>query len=172
MPTRLPLLALAVAAAVSLSACDSGDAIDDPTPADVAGLYDFAAFRFTPQATALPAVSVTDTLVAGDSFVRLFDGGQLTLEFRRQGGVARFVPGTFEVRRREVRMTFAGGNEETLGRLLLPQTLTFTRADDGLAASAPLTANLEGYDPQRYGGGTFRAVPGTLTVRLVPRSGS
>ena len=160
---------LGALALVSLSACDSGDDGDEPTPADVAGFYDFDAFRFVPDAPGVQSVNVADTLVAGDSFIRLFDGGQATLEFRRQSGVARFVPGEFEVRRRQLRVTFDGGNAETLSRLLLPQVLIFDRdaATGGLVLEEDLTADLEAYDAGRYGG--FRSVPGTLTLQLSPR---
>lgn len=170
--TYRSLLFLGAAALVSLSACDSGDAIDAPTPADVAGIYDIGAFRFVPQASALRPVNVADTLVVADSFVRLFDGGQATLEFRRKGGTARFVPGTFEIRRRELRITFSGGNGETLGRLLLPQVLTFARDSEtgALAFEETLTADLEAYDSARYGG--FRSVPGVLSLQIAPRSGT
>ena len=166
-PRLLPLLA--ALALVSLGACDSGDAVDTPTPADVAGVYDVADLRFVPNSPGLRTVILADTLVAGDTSVRLFDGGQATLEFRREGGVARFVPGEFEVRRRQLRLTFDGGNGEALARLLLPQELTFDRDDDSgaLSLQEPLTANLEAYDAARYGG--FRSVPGTLTFRLNAR---
>ena len=159
----------ALVALVAVSACDSGDAIDAPTPGDVAGVYDFDAFRFTPDASALAPVNVLDTLVTGESFVELLDGGQATLRFRRQGGATRFVPGDFEVRRSELRITFDGGNDDTLARLVLPGVLTFERDDDdGLSLSQELTADLEAYDASRYGG--FDDVPGTLTLRLERRA--
>ncbi|WP_412061033.1 hypothetical protein [Rubrivirga sp. IMCC45206] len=164
MSPRLPLL-LALVALVGLGACDSGDAIDAPTAADVAGVYTFDAFTFAPTATALAPVSVLDTLVAAESFVELLDGGQATLRFRRTGGTTRFVPGDFEVRRAELRVTFDSGNDDTLGRLILPSVLTFERdGDDALTLTDQFTADLEGYDAQRYSG--FDAVPGTLTLRL------
>lgn len=165
-PRFLPLAA-AVALAL-LSACDSGDAVDPPSPADVAGAYDIEALRFVPTSTALAPVSVLDTLVAAESFVRILDGGQATLEFRRLGGTARFVPGEVEVRARQVRLTFAAGNEATLARLVLPQVLTFDRDGDDLELETPYTANLEAYDATRYGG--FTAIPGRLTVRLALRA--
>ncbi|WP_420456210.1 hypothetical protein [Rubrivirga sp.] len=163
---RLALLSVAVlVAALALPACDSGGAIDTPTPADVEGIYTFDAFRFQPEAAALAPVNVLDTLVVAESFIRLFDSGQATLEFRRTGGTTRFVPGEFEVRREEIRLTFDGGNEATLGRLVLPNVLTFERDDDdGLSLEDDFTANLEAYDSARYSG--FSSIPGTLTMRL------
>lgn len=161
---RLALLPVALAALV-LSACDSGNAVDPPSPADVAGIYSFEAFRFQPNASALAGVSVLDTLVAAESYLEFLDGGQATLRFRRVGGTTRFVPADFEVRRDQVRLTFQGGNEATLGRLVLPNVLTFDRVDDDvLALTDQFTANLESYDAERYAG--FDAVPGTLTLRV------
>lgn len=164
---RLAPLA-ALAGVLLLAACDSGDAVDPPSPADVAGTYDLAALRFVPNSSALAPVNVLDTLVTAESFVRILDGGQAQLEFRRRGGTARFVPGTVEVRARQVRVTFAEGNGDVLARLVLPRVLTFDRDGDDLDVTTDLTANLEAYDADRYGG--FTSVPGELTVRLGLRS--
>lgn len=161
---------MVLVALAGVAACDSGDAVDPPTPADVAGTYDIEALRFVPSSSALAPVSVLDTLVAAESFVRILDGGQATLEFRRTGGTARFVPGVVEVRARQVRLTFDAGNESTLARLVLPQVLTFDRDGDDLDLETAYTANLEAYDADRYGG--FTSIPGTLTVRLSLRGGA
>ena len=161
---RLALLSAVVLAVVALPACDSGNAVDPPTPADVAGVYTFDAFRFQPTATALQPVNVLDTLVTDESFIELLDSGDAALRFRRTGGTTRIVPANFEVRRNEIRLTFQGGNEATLGRLLLPNVLTFDRTGDALALTDELTANLEAYDVGRYSG--FTSIPGTLTLRL------
>ena len=161
---RLALLPV-VLATLALAACDSGDALDPPSPADIAGTYSFEAFRFRPNASALAPVNVLDTLVASDSYVQFFDGGQAILQFRRVGGTTRFVPGDVEVRRDEVRLTFQGGNDATLARLVLPNVLTFERGDGGLlTVTESFTADLEAYDIDRYAG--FDAIPGTLTLRL------
>lgn len=161
---RFALLSVVALAAVAFSGCDSGDAIDPPTPADVAGIYTFESFRFQPTSSGLSPVSVLDTLVAAESFIELLDSGQATLRFRRTGGTTRFVPATFEVRRQQLRLTFQAGNEATLARLVLPNVLTFDRPSDGvLTISESFTANLEAYDAARYGG--FTSIPGTLTIR-------
>lgn len=165
-----PLLLTAVAV-VTLAACDSGDPLDLPSAADVAGVYDVEQFRFVPDASALAPVNVLDTLVTDESFVEILDGGQATLRFRRTGGTTRIVPADVEVRRQQVRVRFQGGNEGTLGRLVLPTVLTFDRdGDDVLAAEDDLTADLTLYDSDRYSG--FDSVPGTLTLRLRLRDGS
>ncbi len=163
---RLALFSLAaLVTVVALPACDTGGtAIEPPTAADVAGVYTFDAFRFQPEAAALAPVNVLDTLVVAESFIELLDGGQATLRFRRVGGTTRFVPGTFEVRREEIRLTFQGGNEATLGRLVLPNVLTFDRTETTLSLEDDFTANLESYDSARYAG--FSSIPGTLTMRL------
>ena len=158
-------LALSAVLVLVLAACDSGDAIDPPSPADVAGTYAFEAFRFRPDASALAPVNVLDRLVATDSYVQFFDGGQAILQFRRTGGTTRFVPGDVEVRRDQVRLTFQGGNDASLDRLVLPNVLVFDREDDDvLAATEVLTVDLEAYDPDAYAG--IEPVRGTLTLRL------
>lgn len=168
MLVRRVLPVFGAVALLTVAACDSGDAVDPPSPADVAGVYDIEALRFVPTSTALAPVSVLDTLVAAESFVRILDGGQATLEFRRLGGSARFVPGTVEVRSGQVRLTFQEGNADVLARLVLPNVLTFDRDGEDLDLSTPFTANLEAYDATRYGG--FTAIPGTLTIRLALRA--
>lgn len=162
-----PRLLLAAIAAAVLAACDTGDAIDPPSAADVAGVYDIEAFRFTPTSSALAPVSVLDTLVAAETFVEILDGGQATLRFRREGGTTRLVTGGVEVRAREVRVTFEAGSEPTLARLVLPRVLTLTREGDDLTVTTAYTANLEAYDATRYGG--FSSIPGTLALRLALR---
>ena len=149
---------------VALAACDNGEAVDPPTPADVAGTYDFTALRFVPTSSGVSPVNVLDTLVTAESFVRILDGGQAQLEFRRKGGAARFVAGEVEVRARQVRLTFDGGNDDALARLVLPRTLTLDREGASLTTTTDFTANLEGYDASRYGG--LPPVPGRLTVGL------
>ncbi|MFN3597799.1 MAG: hypothetical protein ACK41D_11075 [Rubricoccaceae bacterium] len=161
----LPLLALA------LAACDSGTPVNPPSPADVAGTYTVADFRFRPQATALPVVVVSDTLVAADTFFELLDSGQALFRYRKTGGAAQAVSGTFEVRAAQVRLTFPATAEAQLGGLLLPRVLTFDR--DGTAliltpGSASVTANLNAYDPVRFSG--FTSVPGAIQLRLVRRT--
>lgn len=165
---RLPLLALC-GVLLGLAACDSGDAVDPPTPADVAGTYDIQALRFVPDGTGIAAVNVLDTLVVAESFVRILDGGQAQLEFRRRGGTSRFVSGTVEVRARQVRMTFDAADDATLARLVIPRVLTFDRDGNNLAVvDEELTANLEAYDAARYP--NLTAVEGELTVRLALRA--
>lgn len=161
------LLPLLLVALVALAACDNGEAIDPPTPADVAGTYDFTALRFVPTSSGIAPVSVLDTLVTAESFVRILDGGQAQLEFRRRGGTARFVAGEVEVRARQVRLTFEDGSDDVLERLVLPQVLILDRDSTSLTTTTDLTADLEGYDASRYGGLT--SVPGRLTVGLALR---
>ncbi len=158
---------LLLGAFVLLAACDSGDAIDPPTPADVAGTYDISALSFVPSSSGISTVNVLDTLVTAESTIRLLDSGQAQLDFRRRGGTARFVAGSIEVRARQVRLTFDAGSESTLARLVLPRVLTLDRDSTALTVSMNLTADLQAYDAARYGGLT--AIPGRLTVGLQRR---
>lgn len=160
-----PLL-LALLAAVALAACDTGDAIDPPSPADIEGVYAVAALRFEPAASALDPADVTDELVGSDTRVEILDSGDVIFRYRLQGGTARVLLATVEVRRDQVRLRFRGETDAGRVGVLLPTTLVLDRIDDVLAAAEATRVDLEAYDPERYAG--FRDVPGTLVLRLTP----
>lgn len=164
MPRLAPLLVFAAAAL--LAACDSGPAVDPPSPADIAGVYDVQEFRFTPDAGALDPAVLLDTLVAADTRLEVLDGGDALFRYRFRGGVQRVLQGEVEVRAEEVRLTFDGGADRT--SLLLPERLVLTRAGTALAAAEETRANLEAYDRSEYRG--FTDVPGVLALRLALRS--
>lgn len=159
-------LTLLLALAVALGACDSGDAIDPPSPADIEGTYDFAAFRFEPAATALQPANVLPLLVQAESRVEILDSGDVIFRYRLQGGTTRVLLAEVEVRRDQVRMTFEGQTDAGRVGVLLPEQLVFDRVDDLLAASTATRVDLEAYDADRYAG--FNDVPGTLVLRLTP----
>lgn len=160
-----PLLpALLLVALAALAACDSGDAVDPPRPADVAGTYTLTQFRFQPEASGIAAVNLLDTLVAASSGVEILDSGDALFRYRLRGGTTRVLLGEVEVRRDEIRLTFEGGTETGRLSLLLPASLVFERTDDGLEAATQTRVNLEVYDPDRYGG--LDDAAGTLRLDL------
>jgi hypothetical protein len=161
------LLLVSLLLAATLAACDSnGD--DDPTPADIAGTYDVAEFRFVPDAGAITAANVLDTLVADGTSVRVLSGGDFTFEYEFEGGVTRSLSGEVEVRTDEVRFTFDAADAARREQLLLPESLVFDREDDGeLSASEEISVDLEAFDEDFYDG--IDDEQGELTLRLTPR---
>ncbi len=171
--SRLPLLLLTAVALAALPACDSGSAVDPPTPADIAGTYEIAEFRFQPDAPAISAVSLLDTLAVSATTVQVLDGGSALLLYRLRGPnqSQRVIQGSVEVRREQVRLTFNSGTDTERRRLLLPPELIFNRDGAMLAASTATRVNLEAYDPAGYGtSGVFTDVPGKIVLRLSPVS--
>ena len=154
-------------ALVTLAACDSGSAVNPPSPADVAGTYAVATFTFEPDASRIPPADVTETLDLTGTTFQILDGGDVLFIYRLSGGAQRVIQGSVEVRRDEIRVTFDAASASARTRLLLPEQLVFTRLTSALLGEADVTANLEAYDPDGYGtDGVFTAVPGTLTLRL------
>lgn len=155
-------------AALVLAACDSGPAIDPPTPGDIAGTYNVQEFSFEPDASALETAVLLDTLVAADTRFEVLDSGQALLRYRFQGGSQRVLQGQVEVRSEQVRLSFDDGTSAARTSLLLPERLVFDRVGGALAVSTPTRVNLAAFAPNRYGG--FTDVPGTLVLRLVQQS--
>jgi len=157
---------LLLAAVVLFAACDSGNAIDPPSPADIEGIYTVTAFRFDPAASALQSADVLSELVAADTRVEILDSGDVIFRYRLSGETTRVLLATVEVRRDQVRLTFRGQTDAGRVGVLLPTSLTLDRVDTVLAASEATRVDLEAYDAARYSG--FRDVPGTLVLRLTP----
>jgi hypothetical protein len=165
-PSRL-LIAVPLLFAVALAACDS-DGGDAPTPADIAGVYDVQELRFRPNAGALSAANVLDTLVAENTSFEILDSGDAIFRYRIRGGQTRVLLGEVEVRSQEVRLQFESGSATARQQLLLPESIVFTREGTGLSASVETRVDLEAYDPDQYD--TFDNVLGRLTLRLSPRA--
>ncbi len=155
-------LVLPLAALLALTACDSGPAVTPPTPADVAGTYSVAEFRFQPDASGVASVNLLDTLAVAS--VEVLDSGDAFLRYRFRGGTERVLLGEIEVRRDQIRLTFEPGTETNRTRLLLPASLVLDRTDDGLEASTQTTVNLEAYDASEYQG--LNEVDGRLLLGL------
>lgn len=167
-----PLLPSLVALLFLLAACDSGDPIDEPEPADVAGTYRFTELAFQPEAAGVAPANVRDTLDTSATSLQLTPEGDFLLQYQFKGtGPNRgpyFVIGSFGVSDRAVRLEASRESAANLQRLLLSNELSLRRSEEApgvLFASIERTANLEAYDPAKYAG--LRSVPGTLQVRLV-----
>ena len=166
---RLPLLLLAVAL-TALAACDSGSAVNPPSPADVAGTYDVTSFRFRPDASGIATVNLLDTLAAGSTQFEILDSGDAFLRYRFAGGTARLLLGEVEVRQSQIRLTFESGTETNRLRLLLPSVLVLDRTATGIQSSTATTANLEAFNPNRYAG--LNNVEGSLMLTLTAQTTS
>jgi hypothetical protein len=165
---RLRRAPLVLAAAALFAACDSGNAVDPPSPADVAGVYTVAAFRFQPTAQALAPADVLADLDPDVTSVEILDSGDVVFRYRLDGGLTRVLLGEVEVRSAQVRLTFTGQTDAGRLAALLPSSLTLDRVEGVLVASTTFRANLAAYDDEQYAG--FTDVPGTLTIRLAPQA--
>lgn len=156
-----------------LAGCDTTDPVPPANPSDVAGIYDIATFRFTPEAQAIAPANVLEKLVAEESYFELLAtqrGGQFQLRYRRVGELADIITGDFTVNASTVSLTVGEEDRPSLPRLLLDAQIPLVRESDGsLTRSGVKTVNLEQYDPQQYGGAGLTNVRGTLELRLVPR---
>jgi hypothetical protein len=158
----IPLLA----AGFFLAACDSGDPIDGPVPADVAGTYRFAFLTFEPDAPALPAYNVLDTLDLAQSQLQLLDGGSFVLTYRLEGANTVAVAGDFSVTNREVRLRGRETDQSRFDALLLDRNLTLQRSAEApalLSAERRMTVDLAERSDVYMG---IPPVAGTLRVRF------
>lgn len=154
--------------ATLLAACDSGDPIDTPDPAEVAGLYAFDELSFRPDGAGIQPVNLLDTLRAQTTLLRLSSSGVFFLDYEFVGGTPYFVRGTFEVSPRIVRLKGEREDRDEYRRLLLDDEILLYRTDDDpdvLTATVQKTVNLAAFSPERYAGVT--SAPGTLRIRLV-----
>jgi hypothetical protein len=151
MPSRFAprLLAVALCGWLALSVlpgCDTTDPVPPAETTEVTGTYDFTLFRFNPAPQFVPDAVVLDTLNLERTSVELLDSGQFQFRYRVLGGLDNIINGTFTVTRDEVTLSFEGGNETRLQRLLLDPTLQFDRADsETLTLSRTKRVNLEAY---------------------------
>jgi hypothetical protein len=150
-----------------LSACDSGDSVDEPHPRDVAGVYAFTEFSFQPSGQGFQPIAVLDTLVQSETNLRLSSGGNFILSFQFVNGELYFPAGDFSVSEQSVRLN--GNNEDRADfeRLLLDDETTLRHSVDQpgvLTAEVSKTINPSEFS-ERYQGVT--EMSGTLTLRLV-----
>lgn len=164
IPRSCLLLALLCFA---LSACDSGDPIDEPHPRDVAGQYEFSEFTFEPTGTAFQPINVLDTLVQAETNLRLSSGGQFILSYQFENGDVFFPAGRFSVTARTVTLNFDDSYRGQVEELLLSDEMTLRRSEDAedvLTAEIPKTINPSEFS-ERYEGVT--SMSGALRLRLV-----
>lgn len=103
---RFCFFVLAAASLGAVAACDSGDPIDDPPSGSlpVTGTYAFTEFSITPDATVIPALNLLDTLVAAQTRLELFPGGDFVLRYRYVGSSPSLLVGRYTYSNREVRL--------------------------------------------------------------------
>jgi hypothetical protein len=171
MTARFPLALLLFAALLVSAGCDTSDPTPPADPAEVAGVYDFAEFRFNPDPQFVPDVVVLDTLVLDRTSVELLDSGQFQLRYRLEGGLDNIINGTFTADDDEVALAFESGFESRLRALLLSPTLRFERAtSEVLTLTTTKRVDLEAYaEEYRDTGLDLTDVRGTLDVRLQRR---
>lgn len=161
-------LLLAIATLFLIHACDSGDPINQPTPADVAGTYRFEELRFVPNAAATQPADVLSRLNGEQTSLGLSSGGNFVLMYSFVDEQDYIVSGDFEVRATTVRIRGLSQHRDQYQRLLLEPDFTLNRdADNPNVLTARITRNvdLQAFDRDAYSGLTD--VPGELHIRLV-----
>ena len=168
MKLRLLIFPILLFGAVALSACDSGDPIDEPEPADVAGRYNFTQFTFQPNSQAVLPINVLDTLVLDQSHLDLSSGGNFILAYEFIQGDQFFLGGDFRVTATSVRISGSEDDRSDFNRLLLTEEFTLRRDADNtgvLTAEIPRTISDPGDYFDLYEG--IESISGTLRMRLV-----
>lgn len=170
--TRRPL-ALSLLFAIALVAfvgCDTTDPVPAVEPDEVAGVYDFAVFRFNPQASAIDDADVLARLVPNRTSLELLNtqrGGQFQLRYQFEDELSDIISGDFTVSRDDVDLTVREEDRPSLRALLLSNQFQFERVGrDVLTLSATKTVNLEAFDPDEYGGAGLTEVQGVLEIEL------
>ena len=151
-----------------LQACDSGDPIETPNPAEVAGLYLFEELHFVPDGQGIEPADLLDTLRTETTIVRLSSSGVFYIDYEFKGGTPYFLRGTFEITARTVQLQGEREHRDEYRKILLEENFILRRDEldqDVLSAEIIKTVDLQAYSPERYAG--VSAAPGTLYVRLV-----
>jgi len=138
------------------------------SPEEVEGRYDFTEFIFTPDAGALMAANVLDTLVLDKTSLLLLDGGQFALNYQFIGGQEAFISGEFTVTKSEVELKTSEGSESRLNEILLHTPLKLARSEESsnLETSVVKTKDLSSFS-DHYAG--IPPVQGVLILNLVKR---
>lgn len=138
------------------------------SPEEVQGRYDFTEFIFTPDAEALMAANVLDTLVMDKTSLLLLDGGQFALNYQFIGGQEAFISGEFTVTKSEVELKMSQASESRLNTLLLHTPLKLTRSEESsnLETTVVKTKDLSLFS-DHYAG--IPPVQGVLILNLVKR---
>lgn len=150
--------------------CDTSDPVPSVEPAEVAGAYDFSAFRFVPDRTGIAGVNLLDSLIIDETVLQLVDTGDFRLRYQFQDDAFDDdIRGTYTVTRDEVVLRPRAEDRDLLPGLLIPDaTLVLQRESDSiLAFDETVTVDLEAFDERAYGG--IAPQPGRLTIRLLRR---
>lgn len=164
---RLYFVAFTVCGFFFLTGCDSGDPVDEPDPADVAGTYTAARLVFDPDAAALADVNVVQKLTPNTLRLRLFGDGQYTLEYQFLNGPLSVASGTFSVSANRITIVSDRSDRERHANLLLNSETRFERStgtSTTLTAAVEKSVNLEDFDAAFTG---LTDVPGVLNVQFV-----
>jgi Ni,Fe-hydrogenase III large subunit len=164
-----PVLSIILMFAVlsTLSNC-SKDSVVNVDPGVVAGTFDFTNYEFIPNASAIQAANVLDTLVTVNTNLRLIAGGQFILSYQFINGFESVIIGDFTASDTEIRLNVSSGNDARLTSLLLHTPLIFSRSTDSgkLTLTATRTVNLAAFS-NRYAG--IPPVTGRLELELQQR---
>lgn len=163
--------ALSIAVIAAFAGCDTSDPVPSVEPTEVAGTYDFTAFRFDPDRAGLLEVNLLDSLVTDETALQLVNTGDFRLRYRFEDEpFDDDVRGDFNVDRDEVVLRPRAEDRDLLPGLLIPETtLVLQRESETvLAFDETVTVDLEAFDEEAYGG--FAPQPGRLTIRLQRRA--
>lgn len=167
--TNSKILSLAAILIGFIAFTGCGD--DNPvklSPDEVQGRYDFTEFVFDPDAEALIAANVLDTLVMDRTSLLLLDGGQFALSYQFIGGEESLISGDFTVTESTVELNMSSGSEDRRNELLLHTPLRLIR---NLETSSLETVVVKDKDlslfSDRYAG--IPPVEGELKIKLVLR---
>lgn len=138
------------------------------SPEEVQGRYDITEFIFTPDAEALMAANVRDTLVLDKTSLLLLDGGQFAINYQFIGGEEAFISGEFTVTKSEVELKMSDAAENRLNSLLLHTPLKLSRSEEttSLETSTVKTKDLSLFS-DRYAG--IPPVEGVFRMKVVKR---
>lgn len=149
---RLILLLFLGCSLLVFAGCDEDPAIN---PAEVAGEYEFAVYRFELQGGGFaPDANVLDTLSTVHTTLKLFKNNKFFLEYRFKGEAgSSLLSGTFSLQSEEVVLRFDRGSASELRELLMPEEIAFSIRDGGNRLVASLlreNVRLDQFDA-RYG---------------------
>lgn len=164
-------LAVLLLGLVFATGCDTTDPEPSADPADVAGIYEFAEFRFDPDRSGIVAVNVLDSLSTEGSYLDLRSDGQFQIVYQFGDDFPDNARGSFTVTRDVVRLSARSADVPRMQALLLSQNVEFERQSETvLLVDEEMTVDLEAYDEDVYGG--IEPQPGQLRIRMTLQDGT
>lgn len=127
-PFLIPLL---FAGAMIYSACDSGG--PNVEVSEIDGDYEFTEFRFLPDASALPAVNVLDTLTDNTASLSLSSNRRFTLRYRfQEADGSNFIDGSFDPAEDDrIQLNVSEETRAEADDVLLPGSFRLDIVEDG-----------------------------------------